>query len=143
VREYTENHYLPGAAAFAARAEQHGKLGVEVAAWQRKLAEEWGSVAFGPFKVESSGTCLRFETAVYLGGLDPDAVRVELFADGQNGGESTRVPMERGEGLPNGGFLYAAATGNTRNASDFTARVVPYHPGASAPLEASQILWQR
>ena len=30
-----------------------------------------------------------------------------------------------------------------RPASDYTPRVIPYHPKASVPLEAPQILWQR
>jgi glycogen phosphorylase len=143
VREYTENHYLPAAAAFAARADQRGKLGVEVSAWQRKLDDEWAAVSFGPLKVETNDTGFRFEAAVYLGGLDPGAVRVELFADGRDGAEPLRVPMERAGGLPNGGYLYVASTGKERDAADFTARVMPYHPSASVPLEAWQILWQK
>ena len=39
--------------------------------------------------------------------------------------------------------VYTVSTGNERNAADFTARVVPDHPSASVPLEASQILWQK
>ena len=123
---------------------QHaGKLGLEVSAWQRKLADEWGAVSFGPLKVEPNDGRLRFEAAVYWGGLNPDAVRVELFADGRDGAEPFRAPMERGGGLPNGGYLYIASIGNEHNPADLTPRVVPYHPSASVPLEACQILWQR
>ena len=39
--------------------------------------------------------------------------------------------------------FYSAEVSATRPASDYTARVAPYHPNASAPLELSQILWQR
>jgi glycogen phosphorylase len=143
VREYTQNHYLPAAAAFTARADQKGKLGVAVSAWQRKLADQWRAVSFGPLKVGVDHTKLHFEATVYLGGLDPDAVRVELFADGREGGEAFRAPMERGTRLPDGGFLYGVSTGNGRNANDYTVRVVAYHPSASVPLEANQILWQK
>ena len=31
-----------------------------------------------------------FEVQVYLNGLDPNAVRVELYADGTNGGDPVR-----------------------------------------------------
>jgi len=31
----------------------------------------------------------------------------------------------------------------SRPATDYTVRVVPYHPDAIVPLEAAQILWQR
>jgi starch phosphorylase len=40
-------------------------------------------------------------------------------------------------------FVYSAAVPTARAADDFTARVVPHHPGASVPLEAPYILWQR
>jgi len=143
VREYTENHYLPAAAGFAARAGQGGELGLEVAAWQQKLADDWGAVSFGPLKIESNEACLRFETTVYLGSVDPDAVRVELFANGHIGEDPFRAPMERGAKLPDGGFLYVACTGKDRNPAECTPRIVPHHPSASVPLEANQILWQK
>jgi starch phosphorylase len=143
VREYAGNQYLPAAAAYAARADRGGSLGAGIAEWQRKLAAGWNSVAFGPLKVESTDKGRRFEVIVYVGNLEPDAIRVELFADGQNGGEPFRMPMDRGAKLADGGFLYSAATDSGRDANDFTPRVMPYHPGASVPLEANQILWQR
>ena len=55
VREYTENHYLPAAAAFAARTDQHGKLGAEVSTWQRKLADQWRAISFGATSKLSPG----------------------------------------------------------------------------------------
>jgi glycogen phosphorylase len=143
VREYTENHYLPGAAAYAARTGENGRLGAEVLAWQQKLAAEWSKLAFGPLKVESAGGRHRFEVIVYLGGLDPNEVAIEIFADGQNGDEPQRTRMDRVSKAADGGFLYSATIESRRGANDFTPRVVPYHQSASIPLEASQILWQR
>jgi glycogen phosphorylase len=31
----------------------------------------------------------------------------------------------------------------SRPATDYTPRLVPYHPDARVPLEANEILWQR
>ena len=143
VREYTENHYLPAAAAYVARANQNGRVGVEILDWQRNLAAAWGNLRFGPLRVESRDGHHHFEVVVHLGGLHPNAVNVELFANGAGGNEPSRTPMERGNALPDGGILYAATVGSERNPSDFTPRVVPYHPGVSIPLEAAQILWYR
>ena len=95
------------------------------------------------FRLNPSDARHHFQAAVNLGGLDPNTVRVELFADGREGEEPFRTPMERGARLPNGSFLYVASIGRERNEADFTLRVAPYHPGASVPLEANQILWQR
>ena len=143
VREYTENHYLPAAAAYAARAGQKGRLGVELLEWQRKLATGWHRLAFGPLKVESNDKGHHFEVIVYLGDLDPDAVQVELFADPHNGDKPVRKPMGRGARQSDGGFVYSATTEIGRSPNDFTPRVVPCHSAASIPLEATQILWQK
>jgi starch phosphorylase len=143
VREYTENHYLPAASAFVARADQEGKLGVSLNDWQQKLESSWKDVALSPARVTSKEGRQSFEVTAYLGGLDPDAVRIELFADGQNGAEPVRQPMSPGAKLPGGGFLYSATMQTERNPADFTARVIPHHESASVPLEANHIFWQK
>lgn len=109
------------------------------------MARCWKDVRFGPLRVETKDGQLEFDVQVYLGGLTTDAVRVELFANAQDGDEPFVQPMDRGEQLAGAanGYWYSTRTPATRPASDFTSRVVPYHPAASVPLEASQILWQR
>jgi glycogen phosphorylase len=143
VREYTENHYLPAAAAYATRSGQQSKLGIEIADWQRELAAEWNRVAFGPLKVEPNDKGHRFEVVVYPGKVEPGADTVELFAAGQNGDQPFRMAMDRGNKLSDGGFVYSATIADGRNPGDFTPRVAPRHSGASVPLEAAEILWQR
>jgi starch phosphorylase len=143
VRQYTEEHYLPAAAAYAARAAQGGKLGTEILAWQQRLAGEWNGISFGAPQVEAKDGGVRFEVPVYFGNLDPGAVSVELYADGRNGDGALRKAMDRGAAVPGNGFLYSGSVDGNRPASDFTARVVPSHANASVPLEAGQILWQK
>ena len=114
--------------------------------WRNDIARFWKDVRFGPLKVENQGGVLLFEVQVFLGDLNPEAVRVELFADGQNGGEPFRQPMERCRQSPTasaGSYSYITRTSATRPADHFTPRVLPYHPKAVLPLEANQILWQR
>ncbi len=143
VREYTESYYIPAAAAYKQRADKNGGLGDDILDWQRRLASEWGSLSFGSVRVESRDHCRHFEVAVYLGGLDPAAVRVELFASGVGGGPPERIEMNRGIALPGDGHQYTACVTGGREVADFTPRAIPHHRGASAPLEAGQILWQR
>ena len=85
-----------------------------------------------------------FEVQVYLDELDPEAVRVEIYAEGQNGGEPVREVMNRREQLVGSanGFLYVAHVPATRPPTEYTPRVVPYKAGASVPLEAPFILWR-
>ena len=95
VRQYSEEHDLPVAAAYAARADEGGKLGAEILAWQQSLASDWNTISFGPLQVESKNSALHFEIPVYLGKLSPEAVSIELFADGQYGNGPVRKGMER------------------------------------------------
>jgi starch phosphorylase len=138
VRQYTEEHYIPAAVAYAARTAERGKLGCEILAWQQALARDWSGVSFGALQVDSRNGLLHFEVAVHLGELNPQFVRVELFAEGP-----VRKAMDRGAQLPDKGYLYTATVEANRPASDFTARLIPYHPSASVPLEAGEISWQK
>jgi starch phosphorylase len=144
VREYTEKHYLPAAAAYGARAAQGGQVGSELLAWQRKLARHWSGVRFGSMAAEQHSDHYVFQVQVYLNQLDPEAVRVELYADAENGAEPVRQAMQRGEQLvgSSNAFVYVASVPATRPASDYTPRVVPYKKGASVPLEAPFICWR-
>jgi starch phosphorylase len=68
---------------------------------------------------------------------------VELFAEGRDGSAPVRKAMDRGAQLPDNAFLFTATVDANRPASDYTARLIPYHPNASVPLEASEISWQK
>ncbi len=145
VREYTEGHYLPAAAAYLKRAADKGALGAQVVEWRRSLDPKWAAMHFGAWNVVSEGGRHVFEVEVYSGGLDPDSVRVELYADGINGGEPERQEMKLLRPLAGetGGSVYGAAVPAARPAPDYTARVVPQHEGVAVPLEAARILWQQ
>ena len=144
VREYTEKHYLPAAAAYGQRSANGGQMGAELLQWQRELAGHWSRVRFGSLTSEQQGDNCVVQVQVYLTDLDPEAVKVELYADGQNGGEPVRQPMQRGEQLVGSAnaFLYVANVPATRPATDYTPRVLPYKAGASVPLEAPFICWR-
>jgi starch phosphorylase len=100
---------------------------------------------FGEMTVETNGERHAFEVQVYLGDLDPGAVRVELYADGVNGGTPVRQEMKRTGQLLGAvsGYLYSATVPATRPALDYTPRILPYYNGVAVPLEAAHILWQR
>jgi glycogen phosphorylase len=143
VREYTEGHYIPAAAAYHMRAADKGALGAQIASWQHNLEQKWDTLRFGEVKVATEGGKHVFQVEVHLGGLDPKSVRVELYADGVNGGEPEHQEMRRGEPLSEAnGYTYSAQVPATRPATDYTARVIPHHDGVAVPLEAVQILWQ-
>ncbi len=144
VREYVETYYIPAAVSYRKRAEENGAISVRIEKWKRDLEQNWHHLRFGEVAVATTGNQLEFEVQVYLGGLDPDAVRVELYADGANGAEATRIEMTRSGKLAGSesGHIYRSIVPSARPAADYTARILPYHPGASIPLEAAEVLWQ-
>jgi len=143
VRQYTEEHYLPAAAAFLERVENRGSAGAELAAWQAELAKHWPALRFGPATVEQQGEQYLFHVQVVLDDLDPDAVRVELYSDGQKDTGPITHTMDRGERLAGaaGTFTYSASVPINRPVADYTPRLIPQHVGAFVPLEAAFILW--
>ena len=145
VREYTEQHYLPAAAAYHVRAADKGAIGAQLVEWRRALDHHWGALRFGELKFDNDGKQQVFELQVYLDDLDPAAVRVELYANGVDGGAPERVAMQRMRPLvgATNGYAYRAELPAARPAMDYTARLVPHRDDAAVPLEAAQILWQR
>ena len=145
VREYTEQHYLPAAAAYHLRIANKGAIGRQVVDWQHTLAQKWPTLHFGEVKVETRGEQHVFEVQVILNDLEPKAVRVEVCADGVMGSAPVRQEMKRVRQLDgaSGGYIYCAAVSATRPAADYTARVIPHCEGVAIPLEETRIRWQR
>jgi starch phosphorylase len=144
VREYVEQQYLPAAAALHQRVANMGAVGRQMVDWQHRLEAAWARLQFGDVSVETRGAQHVFEVQVDLGDLDPEAVRIELYADGISGStfvrQMTRIRQLTGA---SGAFVYRAAVPSTRPASAYTARVIPYFDGVPVPLEAAHIRWQR
>ena len=145
VREYTEQHYLPAASAYRARAADKGAIGVAMVDCRYALAQKWSALRFGDVKLETNDGQHVFELQLYLDDIDPEAVRVELYADGANGSAAERVQMQRVRQLVGAinGYAYRAGVPAARPAADYTARVMPHRDDAAVPLEDAHILWER
>ena len=145
VREYTEQHYLPAALAYCERAADKGAVGRQMIDWQHTLDQKWDSLRFGDLRVKTNADLHVFEVEVFLNDLDPNAVRVELYADGINGGDPVREEMKCMQPHPDASrrYVYHATIPGTRPARDFTPRLLPQRSGVAIPLESTRILWQR
>ncbi|MBI4902569.1 MAG: alpha-glucan family phosphorylase [Acidobacteria bacterium] len=143
VREYTESYYLPAAESYLRRAAGNGAHAEQIAGWRKLLSEKWHEIRFAKIDVESNDATHHFRLHVYLDDIPSDAVRVELFADGENDSPPLVIPMTSCKGLPGvtGGYCYQADVSADRPATHFTPRVVPHHPDVPVPLEDSHILW--
>jgi starch phosphorylase len=145
VCEYTEQHYLPAAAAHRERIANKGAVGKEIVAWRHGLEAKWASLQLGPVKLETRSDQHIIEVQVGLHGLEPNAVRVELYAGGISGSAPVRQEMTCLHPLADesGGYIYSATVAATRPSTDYTARVMPRCDGVAIPLEDPRILWQR
>jgi starch phosphorylase len=145
VREYAESYYIPAAAAYHERAVGKGRAGLHIVDWQHTIRNKWANVRFGDVNVESNGEWHLFEAQVYLNGIGPEAVHVELYADKSNGSSPVRSEMTCEQQLvgAENGYCYKGRVPMTRPSGDFTARIIPHLAGAAIPLEEAHILWQR
>ena len=147
VREYIEQRYLPAAATYRERAANGGAAGRRIVDWQQSLDQHWPTLRFGEVRVESRGDQHLFQVQVSLNGLEPEAVRVELCADGLAGGAppAVREEMKRGQQPAGtvGSHIYSAAVPATRPPGDYAVRVIPRCESVAVPLEDARILWQR
>jgi starch phosphorylase len=143
VCQYAADYYVPAAAAYKARQSDKNAFGIRLANWRRQLEQEWHSLSFGDLKIATQDGQHHFRVEVIFGGVDPEAVQVELFAE-QPGGQPWRQPMARGDKLPDreGAYVFSAQAPATRPASDFTPRLIPSFSGVAVPLEIPLILWR-
>jgi starch phosphorylase len=146
LRDYTEQHYIPAARRYLERSIDSGALGGRIVEWQRAVARNWAAVRFGELAAKTRGAQHLFELQVHLHELDPNAVQIELYADGLDGGGPERQIMKRIRELKGvaGGHVYAARVPAARPAAHYTPRMIATSgDNVAVPLEAPWIGWQR
>ncbi len=146
VREYVTTHYIARANAYHERSKDALAAGEDLVRWRQTVEEHWPRLRFGSLDVSSGAGQHVFAAQVYLGELDTEAVRVELYAAAiTDGTQPAIMEMKRGGPLVGAShaYSYIASVPANRPAGDFTPRIVPYHRLASIPLECARILWYK
>jgi len=145
VREYTESYYLQAAKNYRARIADQGIQGSHIVQWKEILELNWPKLRFGELKKEVKGDQYEFEVYVYLNGVDPGLVKVELYGHKTKEGLSVPQEMTLIRPLPSDihAYIYAARVSAQGALDDYTPRLIPAFPGVSVPLEAHYILWQK
>ena len=141
VREYTEKYYLPAAERYVQRAASKGAAGIRIVNAQRELKNRWSAIHFNEVKTETVENGCLFAASVFLNGIDPNKVLVELYADGIGDKSAERIKMNL-QSSENGEKLYKAQVCTTRPATDYTIRIIPDYENISVPLENNLIIWQ-
>lgn len=143
VREYTESYYLPAAKAFRERTAHEGEQAKQIIAWKKSIQGHWNSLHFGELQVHANGDKQLFEVEVNLNGLDPQAVQVELYADGVDGSTPVRLPMlPTGDATTGNAQIYKVTAPQGRPSNEFTPRIIPKFEGVSVPLETTEVFWR-
>lgn len=145
VRDYTEKYYLPAVSRYRKRAEENGRLGKAIVQWKRSLDMHWEKVRFCELTVTTKNEKYIVETQIYLDGIDPSFVKVEVYSDPFEGQEGWVGDMSFVRSLPASPscYLYSAEVPNNRPERCYTARIIPYLDGTSVPLEENRVLWQK
>ena len=99
---------------------------------------------FGAVEIKTHDDRHFFEVTIFPGGIDLDALCVQLYANSFPGGRAVIEEMIPQSSFPDsdGVQIYAASVDASRPASDYTPRIIARHPDAQVPLEANQIHWQ-
>jgi len=155
VKQYVQNLYTPAGRAAAVIAEDDYAAGRELAAWKRRVDDDWNGVHV--LHVESGGLAavprigdeLHVRAQVQLGGLSPDDVSVEvvygrsLESDTLTGTTLVElVPLTEGGDAHGGdGSLTFAGTVTLTSPGSFgyNVRIVPKNAYLSSPAELGLI----
>ncbi|MDE2310902.1 MAG: alpha-glucan family phosphorylase [Betaproteobacteria bacterium] len=145
VRQYTEQFYVPLADAYRQRSADGARLAAGIEDWHTLLKQHWDKLYFGNVTSEMRAEGYCFQVQIYLDGIPPEAVNVELYADALGALERVCHPLARTASLvgANNGYLYTGTVQAGRPVTHYTPRIVPAHSAASVPLEASLITWYR
>lgn len=141
--EYLEHLYLPAAEAYGLRTGEHMRNARELSSWYRHLRRRWQEIHWGNVDEAPEGDSLVVRVQVYLGEVDPDAVRVQLYTDAGPTGAPECIEMRRDHALSgaSGGYVYLARLSADRTGYRYTPRVVAHDPRARIPAEANFIRW--
>lgn len=150
VEDYVEELYLPAAARSLEMSRGNFSGARTLASFRRRLDENWHNVHIDAVDASEDagdlGTTRDVSATVYLGGLGPDDVEVQLVVGhvGQSGElESTRTTrMSPTDRLDDSHIRYTAgAELTTAGRMGVTVRVVPHHDLMPNPVEFGLVAW--
>lgn len=145
VRDYTEQYYLPAAKNFSERAAEKGAQGKYIVDWKQALVQNWAKLRFSEVKIEAKGGQYEVEAKIYLNGLDPGAVKLEIYANEATGKGVMQQEMKLIRQLSGEPHVYVYQASVPTNIAEeaYTVRALPFFQGVAVPLEEGHILWHK
>ncbi len=143
LQEYVSDAYLPLSTAYRRRSADGGRLAKELAAWASMLKRYWHEIHLTNLEVQQQPDGWLFALQVYLGEIPPQSVQVQLYAEPVDNDAAVPQVMECRASIPGAthGYVYHCHIATARPATDFTPRVVAWHPEAHVPMESNLIHW--
>jgi len=141
VREYVEEFYRPMAAMGRQRDPDtaHGLVKES-----REINAHWSRIRFTSIEVEEQNGQQSFTVDVYLDGVPPEHLGVELVAECSEYGPRQVHPMKRTQAIEGSGSGWCyQCTVPARPEGHYTPRVRVIDDRLNLPLENSSILWLR
>lgn len=142
--EYLQQYYQPAAEALNVRLGNQGQLAKDLEQWQQQLNHHWGELRIGECSFSESETHRKVQVQVYLGSINPEAVRVQLIADSNADHKAVALDLEFSgpEESAVDTYRYQGFISGERPDSEYTARVTGRHSNAQIPMENPLIIWQ-
>ena len=143
MREYTESYYLPAIDDFHNRSDDGAARARLQGRWSARLGEHWDNVHWGRFVFTPEGETATAAVQVYLGDIEPDDVRVQLYADELGDQARYCETMTRSEAVPGAknGFVYRLTVRSSRPPEHFTPRLISSPDLGQIPMESPLISW--
>ena len=144
VQQYVEELYYPAAIHYKNRLANHGQLTKQLHDWHNTLTTHWDQIHFGNIKTQKTDNGWSFQLQIYLGEILPEHINVELYAEGIDDEKPLVIQCHCKDKITGAihGYAYQAELQTTRDAADFTARVIPHNTEVEIPAEANLIVWQ-
>ena len=145
VQAYYQNYYVKLAQDYAQRHLDDARLARDINRWQQRIETHWPAIHLGNLEATEQESRQQFAVQVYLDDLDASEIQVQLYAEASGEHQMACLVMQKSEALAGAinGYRYLLTIAAERSMSDYTVRVVPYHPEAKIPLENNHILWQK
>jgi starch phosphorylase len=119
-------------------------MGSSIVQWKQTLCDHWQNIRFGDLRIDRESDNFTFRIHINLGGITPEQVSVELFAEGLNDSKPIQIKMESEPSIAGDqGYNFQCKVDSSRDPNDYTVRIIPCHEGVSVPLEMNYISWQR
>lgn len=154
VQEYTGRLYVPSMERVDKMVSDNYRFAHELAAWKSHMERNWPQVQIMAEKTMNalkeqksiSGETVTLGAAVYLGGIEPSSVRVELYYGpiNKNGGmdDPQAAEMQIAENTGSGNYNYTTRIRLSEGGEyGYTFRVIPQHPELIDKFDMGLIRW--